>query len=291
MVLGFTITIAVLLSLFFGVIFFRPGIPVKSLPTTIPQYSAVWGRYVPESAQLFGFENYTAIRQYNSSYPTQYKTLLNIIDLKLTLKPAAINSVMTVSFASPNESIAFAFVNQAAFSNFTNAFASVNNTATQVGGDSMYYVRDSENGQILFGWLAVIPADRGIAFAEGNTAAKAAIMECLLVNPSNSLISRLDVRQMLYVANGTRHLALGIQLFPGVLPQANETMTVVDDSGSQVVISRVLEFGSSSVAQDQYSSVKQSYLKAHLITVYDSYVLATEFEAVSDLSGAVRLVE
>lgn len=292
LIIGFTVTVLILFSLFFGLIFIRPGVPVSTLPASVPQYTAVWGKYIPDSALLFGFENYTAIRLYNASYPTQYSELLNILDLHLVLRPAAIGSVITVSFAQPNESIAFAFVNRAAFNNFTNAFAQVNYTRVQAGNDSLYYVRNYQQGQTQLGWIALIPADRGIAFAVGNNDAKQALLMCLALKPADALISKSSVRQMLYVANGTAgHLALGIQHFPGVLAAANSTLTTVDYSGSRVVINRVLEFNSTRMAVAQYDNVKQSYLNAHQFMVYSSYVLATEFEALSDLSGAVRLVE
>jgi hypothetical protein len=291
-VLGFTVTVAILFSLFFGLILIRPGIPMYTLPSTIPQYSAIWGNYIPSNVLLFGWENYTAIRQYNSSYPTQYSVLFDILDISVQLRPAAINSVITVSFAQPNESISFAFVDQAAFNNFTTALAPDSSTAVPVGSDSMYYVRNDHLGDIQFGWLAVIPADRGIAFAVGSSDAKQALMECLTVKPSNALISDMNIRRMLYVTNGTEgHLALGVQHFAGVIPAANSTLTVVDHTGSQVEIRRVLEFNDTNIAIQQYSNVKNSYLDAHAFAVYSSYVLATEYEANADLPGAVRLVE
>ncbi|MDG6909930.1 MAG: hypothetical protein JRN08_06140 [Nitrososphaerota archaeon] len=298
-IIGFAVTVIILFSLFFGLVLIRPGVPVSTLPASIPRYSALWGTYVPASAQLFGWENYTAIREYNASYPTQYTVLLDILDVNLKLRPAAIDSVVTVSFAQPNESIAFAFVNQAAFNNFTSAFSGLSYTAVQAGNSTMYYVRDYSYGQTQYGWLALIPADRGIAFAVGGADAKQALLMTLTLKPSDAMINTMNVRQMLYVANGTAgHLALGIQNFAGVLPLANRTLTVIDSNGSQMEIRRVLEFNSTNTAVAQYGNVKQGYLNAHAFTVfgsalprYSSFVLATQFEAMSDLSGAVRLVE
>ena len=290
--MGFAVTVGILFSLFFGLILVRPGIPTFTLPTSIPQYSAEWGPYIPANTLLFGWENYTAIREYNASYPTQYSVLFNILDLNLKLRPAAINSVITVSFAQPNESIAFAFVNQAAFDNFTTALVPFGPSAVQAGSNSMYYVRNNLNGQIQFGWLGIIPASRGIAFVVGNAGAKEALTNCLTLKPGNSLISETGVRRMLYIANGTSgHLALGVQQFPGVVPAANSTMTVVDHSGSQVEIRRILEFNSTNDAVGQYDNVKNGYLNSNQFAVYSSYVLATQYAAITDVSGAVRLVE
>ncbi len=291
-VAGFGITIVALLVLSLGLLYSSPGPTVNHLPSDVPQYTAAWGSYVPSNAQLFGFENYTAIRVYNSSYPTQYSTLLNIIDLHVSLKAVAISSALTVSFAAPNESIAFAFVNPEAFANFTDAFANVNYTAVQVGNASMYYVRNFANNQFQFGWIALIPADRGVAFALGNADAKTALQMCLELKPADALISRLDVRQMLFLVNGpSRHLAMGIQLFPGVIHDASNTLTVVDVTGGQTVVKRFLEFGTPSTALADYNAVRQSYLSATSFSVYDSFVGATTYEALSAVSGAVRLVE
>jgi len=289
---GFVITVLGLFGLFVFVLSMRPVAVVNPLPASVPQYTALWGKYVPASAQLFGFENYTAIRVYNSSYPTQYSTLVDIINPHVALKSTSITSALTVTFGQPNESVAFAFVNQKAFYNFTTAFAAVSYSAVPVGPDTMYFVQDLYNGQPQYGWIALVPADRGIAFGLGTSDAKLAVQLCLQVEPSNALISRLNVRQMLYVANGTaNHLAIGLQGFAGVIPAANNTMTVVDASGSQVVVRRILEFSSTSMALAHYTTVEQDYLASRIVAVYDSYVRATQYETLAGLSGAVRLVE
>jgi len=289
---GFVITVLGLFGLFVFALSLRPVAVVNPLPTSFPQYTALWGRYVPASAELFGFENYTAIRVYNSSYPTQYSTLLDIINPHVSLKSTSITSALTVSFIQPNESIAFAFVNQGAFNNFTAAFAPVSYSAVTVGADTMYFVQDLYNGQPQFGWIALIPADRGIAFGLGTDSAKLAIQLCLQVEPSNALISKFNVRQMLYLANGTtNHLAIGLQGFAGVIPSANNTMTVVDASGGQVVVRRILEFNSSSIALAQYRTVQQDYLASRTVAIYDAYVRTMQYEALAGVSGAVRLVE
>lgn len=291
-VVGFAVTVIVLLSVTAGFLYFRSSVSVENLPSSIPQYTPLWGKYIPQSFLLFGFENYTAIRHYNSSYPTQYSTLLNIIDLHVVLKAPAIESALSVSFASPNESIAFAFVNPGAFSNFTNAFAAAAPEAVPVGQSTMYFVRDLANGQVQFGWLALIPQDRGIAFAIGGNDAKTALQKCLEVTPSDSFVSDLNVRKMLYITNGSLgHLAIGVQAFPGVLPTANRTLTVVDVSGNHVIVRRVLEFNSTATALSEYNATRQSYLSSSQFAVYDSFVRATEFQAISDVVGAVRLVE
>lgn len=291
-VAGFVITVALLSALFLGVLLTRPEVSVQHLPSTIPQYSTLWGKYVPDSFLLFGFENYSAIRQYNSTYPTQYSTLLNIIDLNVKLKAPAIDYAMTVSFASPNVSLSFVFVNQAAFTNFTTAFEQAAPEAVPVGLDTMYYVRNAASSGIVFGWIALVPADRGIVFAVGNLDAKTAVMRCLQVTSSDALISHLSVRQMLYITNGTADpLAIGVQGFSGVVAGANTTMTVVGVSGSQVLVQRVLQFNSTSSAVSDYKMVKQSYLSSYEFLVYDSFVQARQLEKLSSLTSAVRLVE
>ncbi len=291
-ILGFAVTVIVLAGLFVGVLLTRPEVSVQHLPASTPQYSTLWGKYVPDSFLLFGFENYTAIRHYNSSYPTQYSTLLNIVDLNVKLKAPAINYAMTISFASPNVSASFVFVNQQAFQNFTTAFEQAAPEAVPVGNATMYYVRNANQGGIQFGWIALMPADRGIAFAVGNLDAKTALQRCLELTSSDSLVSHVNIRQMLYIANGTSDpLAIGVQGFAGVRPAANRTMTVVGVSGSQVVIKRVLQFNSTSTAVADYNLVKQAYLASHQFFVFDSYVQANQYEPLSGITGAVRLVE
>ncbi|HUH82413.1 MAG TPA: hypothetical protein VLX33_00885 [Nitrososphaerales archaeon] len=287
---GFVVTIAVLVGGTIGLLYLNPPVPVNHIGS-VPEYSPMWAKYVPASAVQFGFENYTGIRLYNSSYPTQYKFLLDISDVGVELKSTSINSVLSVTLDKPNESVAFAFVNQGAWNNFTDAFSKVGFAVTVIGDNSLYYVRNAEQGQFQYGWIALIPGDRGIAFALGDTDAKSALSICLEVTQSDSWISTLNVRQMLYLVNGTQHLAVGIQGFPGVLPEANNTLTAVDDTGSQVLIRRVLQFQNATMALQKYDLVRQDYLNSRQFGVYDSYVKATEYEAQNDLIGAVRLVE
>ena len=290
-VVGFVVTVVVLFSLAFGLLFYSPPLTVTHISGPIPEYNPMWAKYVPGSAIQFGFENYTAIRAYNSSYPTQYTILLNIIDLNVSLPKTNINSVLSVTLTKPNESVAFAFVNGAAWNNFTSAAEKTKYAATYVGNDSLFYVRNAERGTFQYGWLALVPADHAVAFALGDAQAKAALQIVLQTTQADSLLSKQSVRTMLYLVNGTDHLAVGNQGFPGVISQANSTLTVVDDTGSQVLIRRVLAFGSTDTAVSQYNTVRQNYLNSRIFGVYDSFVKATEYEAQNDLVGAIRLVE
>ena len=284
-----------LFGLVVALFYFRPGVTVHPLPASVPQYTALWGSFVPANAQLFGFENYTMIRQYNSSYPTQFSTLLNITNPAVALTSKPILSVLDVDFAKPNASVALAFVSDGAFSNFTTAFQKVSSFGVQVGSDTMFGVQNLPEGQTTpqTGWLALIPAYKAVAFSIGGVDANTALKLCLQVQPSNSMISKLNVRQMLYIANGTEnHLAIGIQAFPGVIPAGNSTMTVIDDSGSQVVVNRIIEFGNPSAALSNYDVIRTDYNAAGArYAVFDSYVNAAEYFPQADVSGVVRLVE
>ena len=266
---GFAVTVVALSVFTFALLYNRPGVPVTHVSSQAPEYSPMWGAYVPSGAIQFGFENYSAIRSYNSSYPTQYEFLLNIVDVGASLKKTSIDSVLSVTFEKPNASAVFAFVNKGAWANFTNAFAKAGVAATMVGRDSLFYVRNSEQGQFQYGWIALAPKDHAIGFALGDVDAKTALTECLQTTPSTSSLSRLDIRQMLSLVNGTDHLAVGLQGIPGVIPAANDTLTVVDDSGTQVLIHRVLEFRNSTLAVQLYNVVKQDYLDSRVFAVFD----------------------
>jgi hypothetical protein len=289
---GFIVTVAVLFGLFFGLIALRPTITVNHLPSSIPVYSSFWGNFVPSDALQSWYENYTAIRLYNSSYPTQYSTLLSVTQPKVSLGAGAIESVLSVTLTQPNESVAFAFVNQQAFNNFTTAFSQLSYEAVSVGPNTMYGLIQNEfQGQAQTGWIALIPQYRGIAFAVGSSDAKQALQTCLQVQSSNSIMSKMNVRQMFYIANGTGgHLAIGIQAFPGVIQAGNNTMTIIGVSDGSTVVDHIIEFNSTSTAISEYSMAQTDY-RGSAFTVYDSYIQAKELQSVSKVAQDVRLVE
>jgi hypothetical protein len=289
---GFIVTVGVLFGLFFGLIYFRPGVTVNQLPSNIPEYSSFWGNFIPSDALQSWFENYTAIRLYNSSYPTQYSTLLSVTQPSVSLGAGAIDSVLSVTLSEPNESVAIAFVNPQAFNNFTTAFSQLGYEAVNVGPDTMYgLVQNEYQGQSENGWIALVPQYRGIAFAVGSSDAKQALQICLQVPSSDSIMSKMNVRQMLYIANGTNgHLAIGIQAFPGVIPAGNNTMTVIGVSGGNTVVDHIIEFNSTSTAVSEYSTVQTDY-RGSAFTVYDAYIQAKELQSITMVAQDVRLVE
>lgn len=289
---GFIVTVAVLFGLFFGLIALRPTVTVNHLPSSIPEYSSFWGNFVPSDALQSWFENYTAIRLYNSSYPTQFSTLLSVTQPKVSLGAGAIDSVLSVTLSQPNESVAFAFVNPQAFNNFTTAFSQLSYEAVSVGPDTMYgLVQNEFQGQPQDGWVGLIPQYRGIAFAVGSLDAKQALQICLEVQSSDSIMSKLNVRQMFYIANGTNgHLAIGIQAFPGIIPSGNNTMTVIGVSGGNTVVDHIIEFNNTSTAVSEYSTAQTDY-RGSAFTVYDSYIQAKELQSITKVAEDVRLVE
>jgi|GEM_PF-3768697 hypothetical protein len=293
MVISFSVTVLLLAGIALGLSLSRPSVPVMHLPQTLPTYSATWARYVPSNSVLFGFENYTLIRQYNASYPF-YGTLLTLPDVRLDLPSRLIDSVLTIVLETPNATVDIAFVSPRTFANFSETFARYGFAAVQQGQNTMYYVRDLTKGTLQFGWIALAPSDDAIAFSLGSEVAKEAIQEVLGVQQGSvsSVIDRQDVRGMLYVVNGTSgHLALGLQNFPGVVRSGVATFTVVNAVGPQLEVSRVVEFNSTSVALAQWTLVRSAYLSATKFVVFDTLVQATEFHPLSKVAEYVRLVE
>ena len=294
--LGFFITVAVLSGVFLGFVLLRPAVTVNHLPSEVPASDSLWGRFVPDNMVQFWFENYTGIREYNASYPVQFSDLLSLTAPAISLPSTSIYYSMSVTLAQPNESIAIAFVDPQTFNNFTSVFSSASPlriTAVPVGPNTLYGpVQNNYEGNLQNGWLALIPAYHGIAFAIGSNDAKQALQTCLQVTTSDSILSRNDVRDMLYIANDTAgHLAIGLQGFPGVIPSGSTTMTVVGVSGGTTVVSRIIEFNSTSTAVTQYPHVETDYRSSTAFKVYVSFVRATQYESVSSLAIYVRLVE
>jgi hypothetical protein len=291
-VVGFVVVLVALVALVGGLILFRGGVEQRSLPSNPPNYSAVWANYVPSDVKLFGFENYTLIHEYNSTYP-RFDTFLYFPDAGAGVKVADMGAVLTMVLANPNETVDMAFMNPTGFSAFASNF-SIGGPGVMDGDNSLYYARRYLNGTYTYGWLAIIPQDRAIAFAIGDAEAKSAIQVCLSVQQGHteSIISTLQMRQILYIAGGTGgHLSIGLQNFQGVVTGAPSTATVVDAVGSQVEMRRIVQFNSTGEALSGVADVKHNFLSASTVVDYQSFVLETEYHPISQLVTYVRFVE
>jgi hypothetical protein len=292
-VVGFVVVLVALVALVGGLIYFRGGIDQRSLPSNPPEYRAVWANYVPSDVKLFGFENYSLIHEYNSTFPL-FETFLFFPDAGASVQVADIGAILTMVLKTPNETVDMAFLNPTGFSTFASKFASYNASAVIDGDNSMYYMRRFLNGTYTYGWLAIIPQDRAVAFAIGSTEAQSAIKVCLSVQQGHteSIISTLQMRQILYIAGGTDgHLSIGLQNFQGVITGAPSTATVVDAVGSQVEMRRIVQFNSTSEALSGVADVKHNFLSASTVVDYQSFVLETEYHPISQLVTYVRFVE
>jgi hypothetical protein len=220
--------------------------------------------------------------------------LFQIISPKLELKNSEIKSVISIVFASPNVTLDIAFVGQTTFDRFSRTLAEQGELPVNVGDSTLYEVRVNPGPNIQLGWLAVIPRDHAIAFSAGTGSARTAITESLSVlnGGSPSILTRKDVNQMLYTVGGAAgHLGIQVQNFPGVVRTGEMTLVSVDATGGSAQVSYVVKFADSQTASSQYGAMKSAFLSSHQFTIYGNYVKAVEYQPISAVEGAVRLVE
>lgn len=286
------ITIAALTSLFGFFYSSSLGPHHSSLPENLPSYDALWGRYAPSNALSVTFENLTMLHAVNSSLPPE-KVVLHVISPEILLSNSEVKAIVSITLASPNATVDVAFVGKPAFERFSQLLAKDGQSPTNFGDSTLYEVRVDPGTNMQPGWVAVVPRNNAIAFSAGTADARSAVTESLnvLYGSSPSILSRKDVTQMLYtVGGGGGHLGIQVQNFPGVVRTGEATLVSVDAVGGSVQVSYVVEFTDSKTASAQYGAVKSAYLPSHQFTIYDNFVKAVEYQPISAVEAAIRLV-
>jgi hypothetical protein len=269
------------------------SIPVKHLPQTVPQYQAVWAKYVPANVIQFSFQNLTLVKQLNSSLPFP-RTILHLTNPKVAITTNDLRYLVAMEFQTPNASVDIAFLRPVPYAAFEAAFANLTSFSRPVGNVSLYQVQDTATGKAVLGWLALIPQDKAVGFAPGLAEAQAGMTQALRVptQTNASILGLPDIRKMLYVAGGaSNHIALGLNSFSGVIPSSLKTLTSVDLKGSRINVTRTVEFADEPSAYSQFGTVKQEYGRSLTIIVFDSYVRASQLDPFGDLGGDYRLVQ
>lgn len=268
------------------------GIEKIELPSPVPSYSSVWGKYVPYDALQVSFENLTRIREFNSSIPP-INNVLQIVSPSISITTQDISAIESVVLSNPNVTLDILFIKRDRFASILQEFKKEGQFPVKIWDATLYYVtRELSTGREL-GWLGVIPLDSAIAFSSGSYDAKKAISISLAVanKTIDSIISREEVKEMLYTVGGAdNHLAIGIQNFAGVVRTSEMTITAVDIIKGNVRISYIVHFRNQEYAYSQISYVKSVYLSARIFKLYGSNILAIEEQPLSKLEASVRLV-
>lgn len=289
---SFVITIAALTSLFGFFYSSSLGPQRSSLPENIPSYDTLWGRYTPSNVLSVSFENLTMLHAINSSLPPE-KVILHVISPEILLNNSEVRAIASITLVSPNATVDVAFVRKPTFERFSQLLAKGGQSPTNFGDSTLYEVQVNPGTNAQPGWVAVVPRDNAIAFSAGTADARSAIIELLnvLYGDSPSILSRADVTRMLYtVGGGGGHLGIQVQNFPGVVRTGEATLVSVDSVGGSVQVSYVVEFVDSKTAMAQYGAVKSAYLSSRQFTIYDNFVKAVEYQPISAVEGAIRLV-
>jgi len=267
------------------------SVPEYTLPSKLPSYNAAWAKYVPSNILGVSVINYSLIRQLNSS-AVPAVTLLQLVSPAASVTPDMVNALVSVTYQTPNATVDFIYLTKPSFGQFAVPVAQA--FSQNLGSKSMlvYAVNRVGNGSSA-GWLALIPSDNIVAFANGGSSAKTAIS--LSLEASNGTISNIlqttDVKQGAYIVNGTEnHLSFAIQNFPGLVRTGNMTIISVDAVANSIDVSYVVKFPDSATANSQVDYMRTSYLSASSFSQYDQYLEATEHRPFSQMQFAVRLV-
>src|SRR2546428_6980762 len=120
-VYSFLITFFSLAGLAFFLYTNSEPVQVSHLPSNIPPYHPVWGKYVPSDAVYVSFVNYTMITSTNSSLPPPGE-LVRLSSPRLTINQSDVRFLVEVTLATPNVTLDVVFLKPSSFTTLTNTF-------------------------------------------------------------------------------------------------------------------------------------------------------------------------
>ncbi len=292
--ISFAATILVLTSLTILAYSFSFRVPSYSIPSNLPPYGGLIGRYAPADSLQVSFENVSAVRAINASAVPNIQ-LLNLVNPKITVHMAAVKAQVYVTILNPslhiNNSGLAAVLNSGAYSNLSRALSYSALTPESQQGFSLYHVNDSSNGRTKAEWMTLVPSGSSVVFAQGGADAKAVVLRMLSVwqGDSPSVLAVRNVTRMLYPIGGTGHLALAIQNFTGEVRTGRMGVFAVDVAAQRVQLTHVVRFVSQSVASSQVGQVQAVYKFSNEFSQWEECVAAVQSISMTNLQGAVRL--
>ena len=290
--IGFVAAVGVLSILTAVLLTSSPGIPVLQIPSQLPEYGGLLGRYAPSNALQVSYDNLTAIRQVNSTILAN-QPLLSLKEPQVTLNTSGMSGRLVVSLSNPNASIEAGFLRPVPFRLLATAFTATTAPSSHIGDFTLYSVEGKNATARQVYWITLIPKDMAVVYSPGALSALDALKQVIGVyNGSRpSILADLNTDRMLYAVNGTQgHLALGIQNFAGTVRSGQATLIAVDAAVQSAQISYVVRFQDSTEAAAQTAAVKSAYIDAHQFFRYDELVKAVEIQPVSNLRVAVGIV-
>jgi len=289
--ISFLATVTTLFLFVFVALNLAPGVPTYHLPSKIPTYGGVLATYAPIDSLQVSLDNLSAIRALNKSVLANTR-FLNILDPQVGLTTGEMNVRITIALSQPNSTVNVALLRSDGYLTIADAFTSFAQPPTMIGNLSAYSVADNATGRKIGYWLTLVPNRGALIFSQGALEALSGIRRIVGVmnGAVDSILSNADVARMLYVVNGTNHLAMGIQNFPGVVRTGLGTLISVDSKGQSIEITYVIRFNGTATATSQVKTVKADFLAARQFAIYDELVKAVEVQPLSGLRNAIALV-
>jgi len=289
--ISFLATVTTLFLFVFVALNLAPGVPTYRIPSKIPTYGGVLATYAPIDSLQVSLDNLSAIRALNKSALANTR-FLNILDPQVGLSTAEMNVRISIALAQPNSTVNVALLRSEGYLRIADALRSFTQPPTMVGNLSAYSVADNATGRKLASWLTLVPNRGALIFSQGALEALGGIRRIVGVmnGTVNSILSNIEVARMLYVVNGTNHLALGIQNFPGVVRTGLGTLISVDSKDQSIEITYVIRFNGTPTAASQVKTVKADFQAAHQFAIHDELVKAVEMHPLTGLSNAVAQV-
>ena len=292
--ISFGATILILTAVALIAYSFSFRIPNYSIPSNLPPYGGLMGKYAPFDSLQVSFANLTAIRAENAS-AVPNKQLVNLANPLVTVRTAGVESQVIVTLLDTtsgiNDTATVAVLANGPFADLSQGFARSNLVPDLEGSFSLYHVNDTSNGRAKGEWMTLVPGDSSVVFVENAADARATMLRVLSVREGQvpSILTVANMTRMLYTVGGTNHLAISIQNFPTEVLTNRIGLLTVDATGGSVQFTHVAQFASSSQAGSQVGRVQSVYRFAGDFSQWEEYVKAVETLRFTNLQGIVHL--
>jgi hypothetical protein len=292
--ISFIATIVVLTSIALIAYSFSFRVPTYSIPSSLPPYGGLMGKYAPFDALQVSFANLTAIRTENAS-AIPNSQLVNLVNPGVSVRTSGVESQVYVTLLNPasgiNDTATVAVLTSSDFARLSKGLSNSNLVPDQEGSFSLYRVNDSSNGRTKVELMTLVPSDSSVVFIQNATDARATILRMLSVRQGQvpSILTEQNITRILYTTGGTNHLAISIQNFKGEVLTSRAGLVTVDVTGGRVQLTHVVQFASSGEAGSQVGRVQAVYRFASDFSQWEDYVKAVETLPFTNLQGTVNL--
>jgi hypothetical protein len=268
------------------------GVIVKHITGEVPSYTGVLGEFAPSNALQVSYNNFTAVREINST-ALPLGNYLNFTRPSVSVTTQSIEQRVSVVLSVPNATVDITLMDSVPLDNLQASFSASLTPAAHAGSHDLYMATALVNRTVVQTWVAFVHSPDALIFCSSSGTAEAAMSQVLSVfdGSTPSLLSNTVTGRLLDVANGTDgHLGVSIQNYAGVVTTGQMTLITIDNLNTSLSVNHFVAFSNQSEAQSQIDYFKRVYIGSEKFESYDDVLVAIQSQPLKSLVEAIGLV-